>query len=58
LQQPRVWKYMPPEWRNARKGQVTNITSPVKGGFTEAKFVAPNAIGLHLPQLCSRSFYN
>jgi phage terminase large subunit-like protein len=42
LQQPRVWKYMPPEWRNARKGQVTNITYSVKGGFTEAKFVAPN----------------
>jgi phage terminase large subunit-like protein len=42
LMQPRVWKYMPPEWRNARKGQVTNITYSVKGGFTEAKFVAPN----------------
>lgn len=42
LQQPRIWKYMPPEWRNARKGQVTNITYSVKGGFTEAKFVAPN----------------
>jgi phage terminase large subunit-like protein len=37
-----MWKYMPPEWRNARKGQVTNITYSVKGGFTEAKFVAPN----------------
>jgi hypothetical protein len=42
LQQPRIWKYMPPEWRNARKGQVTNITYSVKGGFTEGKFVAPN----------------
>ena len=42
LQQPRVWKYVPPEWKNARKGQVTNITYSVKGGFTEGKFVAPN----------------
>lgn len=42
LQQPRLWKYMPPEWRNARKSQVTNITYSVKGGFTESKFVAPN----------------
>jgi hypothetical protein len=42
MQQPRIWKYMPPEWRSARKGQVTNITYSVKGGFTEAKFVAPN----------------
>lgn len=41
LQQPRIWKYMPPEWRNARKSQVTNITYSVKGGFTEAKFVTP-----------------
>ena len=41
LQQPRLWKYMPPEWRNARKSQVTNITYSVKGGFTEAKFVTP-----------------
>ena len=42
LMQPRIWKYMPPEWRNARKSQVTNITYSVKGGFTESKFVAPN----------------
>ena len=42
LMMPRVWKYLPPEWRNARKSQVTNITYSVKGGFTESKFVAPN----------------
>jgi phage terminase large subunit-like protein len=41
LQQPRIWKYMPPEWRTARKGQVTNITYSVKGGYTEQKFVTP-----------------
>jgi phage terminase large subunit-like protein len=41
LQQPRIWKYMPPEWRNARKGAVTNITFSVKGGYTEGKFVTP-----------------
>jgi phage terminase large subunit-like protein len=42
LQQPRIWKYMPPEWRNARKSQVVNITYSVKGGFTESKFVTPS----------------
>lgn len=41
LQQPRIWKYMPPEWRNARKSSVCNITYSVKGGFTEGKFVTP-----------------
>ena len=41
LQQPRIWKYMPPEWRTARKGQITNITYSVKGGYTEQKFVTP-----------------
>jgi hypothetical protein len=42
MQQPRVFKYLPSEWRTARKGTVTNITFSVKGGFTESKFVAPN----------------
>jgi len=42
MQQPRVFKYLPGEWRTARKGPVTNITYSVKGGFTESKFVAPN----------------
>jgi phage terminase large subunit-like protein len=42
LQQPRIWKYMPPEWRNARKSQIVNITYSVKGGFTESKFVTPS----------------
>ena len=41
--QPRIWKYIPPEWKNARKGQVTNITYSVKGGFTEQRLVAPNS---------------
>jgi len=43
MQQPRIWKYMPPEWRNARKGAVTSISFTIKNGFSEAKFVAPNA---------------
>jgi hypothetical protein len=42
MQQPRVFKYLPADWRQARKGTVTNITYSVKGGFTESKFVAPN----------------
>ena len=41
-QQPRIWKYIPPEWKSARKSQVTNITYSVKGGFTEGRLVAPN----------------
>ena len=43
LQQPRVWKYLPPEWRNARKSQVTAISYTIKNGFSESKFVAPNS---------------
>jgi len=42
MQQPRIWKYLPPEWRTAKKGTVTNITYSVKGGFTEGVLVAPN----------------
>jgi phage terminase large subunit-like protein len=42
MQQPRVFKYLPPEWRTAKKSAITNITYSVKGGFTEGKFVAPN----------------
>jgi phage terminase large subunit-like protein len=41
LQQPRIWKYMPPEWRNARKSQVTSISYSVKNGYSEGKFVTP-----------------
>ena len=43
LQQPRVWKYMPPEWRNARKSAVTAISYTIKNGFSESKWVAPNS---------------
>jgi hypothetical protein len=43
LQQPRVWKYMPPEWRTARKSQVTSISYTIKNGFSESKFVGPNS---------------
>jgi hypothetical protein len=42
-QQPRLWKFMPPEWRTARKSSVTSISFTIKNGFSEAKFVAPNA---------------
>jgi len=42
-QQPRLWKFMPPEWRNARKSQITNVSFTIKNGFSEAKFVAPNS---------------
>jgi len=36
--QPRIFTYLPPEWKAARKSVLTNITYSVKGGFTESKF--------------------
>ena len=41
-QQAYVYKYIPSEWREAKKGSVTNLTYSVKGGFTEGAAVAPN----------------
>lgn len=43
LQQPYVWRYLPPEWRTAgKKGVVTNISYTQKNGFSEGTFVCPN----------------
>jgi|TARA_R110002051_G_scaffold124469_2_gene197747 hypothetical protein len=41
-QQAYVQKYIPSEWKSAKKGSVTNMTYSVKGGFTEGAAVAPN----------------
>lgn len=46
MQQPLLWKYMPPELRNARKSRVTNISYGQKTGFAENSFVLPNGAQL------------
>lgn len=42
MQQAVIWKYMPPEFKNARKTKVTNIQYSQKNGFSDATFVLPN----------------
>lgn len=42
LQQPIVWKYMPPEYKELKKGQVTNIQYTKKNGFSNGVFIYPN----------------
>lgn len=41
-QQQYIYKYLPSEWKQAKKGKVTNLTFSKKGGFTESCCVAPN----------------
>jgi len=41
-QQQYIWNYIPSEWKQAKKGKVTNMTFSKKGGFTESCCVAPN----------------
>ena len=41
-QQQYIYKYIPSEWKQAKKGKVTNLTFSKKGGFTESCCVAPN----------------
>ena len=43
MQQPIVFKYVPPELKNIKKGQVVNISYTQKNGFSENKFILPNA---------------
>lgn len=43
MQQPIIWKYIPPEWKNLKKGQITNISYTQKNGFSENTFVLPTA---------------
>lgn len=43
MQQPYVYKYLPREWKELKRGRVQNVTYSVKGGFTEGTFVLPNA---------------
>ena len=42
MQQAVIWKYMPPEFKTAKKTKITNIQYSQKNGFTDATFVLPN----------------
>lgn len=42
MQQSLVWRYIPPEIKEMKKGKVLNINYSQKGGFTENTFVLPN----------------
>jgi hypothetical protein len=42
MQQPIVFKYIPPELKGLKKGQVINISYTQKNGFSENKFIMPN----------------
>jgi len=42
MQQNVVFKYLPAEWKNARKTKITNIAYTQKNGFSDATFVLPN----------------
>lgn len=41
MQQPYLWKYMPPEYRDLKKGIVTNIAFTKKNGFSNGSFIYP-----------------
>jgi hypothetical protein len=43
MQQKIVWHYLPPEFKNLARGRITNVSYTQKTGFSEAKFVLPNA---------------
>jgi hypothetical protein len=42
MQQGVMWKYMPPEYKLARKTKITNVAYTQKNGFSENTFVLPN----------------
>ena len=42
MQQPIVYKYLPAEFKNAKKSKITNIGFTQKNGFTDNTFVLPN----------------
>ena len=42
-QQPYIYRYLPPEWRNLGKlGKVTNISYTQKNGFSDNTFITPD----------------
>lgn len=42
MQQPLVYKYLPSEYKTARKTKVTNVSFTQKNGFSDNSFVLPN----------------
>lgn len=43
LQHPRIYKYLPPEWRNIGKvGNSVNVSFTIKNGFSDSVFILPN----------------
>jgi S-adenosylmethionine synthetase len=42
MQQNVVFKYLPPEFRTARKTKITNVGYTQKNGFSDNTFVLPN----------------
>src|SRR4029077_303738 len=42
MQQAAVWRYVPTELKDIKKGRVTNIAYTQKNGFSENKFIFPN----------------
>lgn len=42
MQQDVVWKYLPPELKNARKTKITNVSYSQKNGFSDNTFILPN----------------
>ena len=42
MQQPICFRYIPPELKGIKKGQVVNISYTQKNGFSENKFIMPN----------------
>ena len=42
MQQPVVYKYLPPEYKLAKKSKITNVSFSQKNGFSDNTFVLPN----------------
>lgn len=42
LQHPRIYKFLPPEWRARRVGQRTHVSFTEKNGFSDGIFILPN----------------
>lgn len=42
LQQPRIFNYLPAEWRNVGRGKKAYVNYSVKNGFADGVFILPN----------------
>lgn len=42
MQQNVIWKYIPAEYKNLKKGKVTNVQYSQKNGFSDGTFIFPN----------------